>query len=193
MASFTEQELHQAVHLFVAEFPDLPRSVLEMALRECDLDFPEARRKLLERAAAAQPRQQTGPSYSAPSAAAASADGGDGDGSWFDWNKGMRDLGLEQFGAQMSLLGRQVATSLNAILPADLNPFGFDEEELEEEEAAAAAKAAADAEREKNSAAVGGAAARQLAARRAGGGLGHTSRRPTDEEEVEEDDYDKLN
>ena len=42
----------------------------------------------------------------------------------------MRDLGLESLGAQLSLLGRQVATSLNAILPEDLNPFGlYDEEE----------------------------------------------------------------
>lgn len=30
----------------------------------------------------------------------------------------MRDLGLESLGAQLSLLGRQVASSLNSILPA---------------------------------------------------------------------------
>ncbi len=40
----------------------------------------------------------------------------------------MRDLGLEQLGAQLSLFGRQVASSISAILPAELNPFGPDEE-----------------------------------------------------------------
>jgi hypothetical protein len=53
----------------------------------------------------------------------------------------MRDLGLESFGAQLSLLGRQVASSLNAILPSDLNPFAFDEDDYDEEELAAAAAA----------------------------------------------------
>lgn len=50
-------------------------------------------------------------------------------------------MGLETFGAQLSLLGRQVASSLNAILPADLNPFVFDEEDYDEDELAAAAAA----------------------------------------------------
>ncbi len=48
----------------------------------------------------------------------------------------MRDLGLEQLGAQLSLLGKQVTQGLNAILPADINPFGYDEDEWSEEEAA---------------------------------------------------------
>jgi hypothetical protein len=55
--------------------------------------------------------------------------------------QGMRDLGLESFGAQLSLLGKQVASSLNAILPAELNPFAFDEEEYDDGELAAAAAA----------------------------------------------------
>lgn len=55
--------------------------------------------------------------------------------------QGMRDLGLESFGAQLSLLGKQMASSLNAILPADLNPFAFDEDDYDEEELAAAAAA----------------------------------------------------
>ncbi|KAL4457848.1 hypothetical protein ABPG75_012713 [Micractinium tetrahymenae] len=189
MASFSEQELHQACSLLAAEFPDVPRSVLESVLRECELELPLARRKLLERQPQAAP-QQAGTSYGGQ-AAAAEEDDGD---AWFDWNKSMRDLGLESLGAQLSLLGRQVATSLNAILPADLNPFGFDDEELEEEAAAAAAKAAADAEREKRSTAVG-ASTRQLNSRRGGGAAARSpgsSRLPTEEEE-EEEDYDKLN
>jgi hypothetical protein len=48
----------------------------------------------------------------------------------------MRDLGLEQLGAQLSLLGKQVTQGLNAILPADINPFGLDDEEWDEEAAA---------------------------------------------------------
>ena len=40
----------------------------------------------------------------------------------------MRDLGLEQLGAQLSLFSRQVASSLGALLPPELNPFGPDEE-----------------------------------------------------------------
>ena len=50
--------------------------------------------------------------------------------------QGMRDLGLEQLGAQLSLLGKQVTQGLNAILPADINPFGLDDEEWDEEAAA---------------------------------------------------------
>ena len=42
--------------------------------------------------------------------------------------QGMRDLGLEQLGAQLSLFGRQVASSIGALLPAELNPFGPDED-----------------------------------------------------------------
>lgn len=36
----------------------------------------------------------------------------------------MRDLGLEQLGAQLSLLGRQITTSINAMLPEELALFG---------------------------------------------------------------------
>lgn len=43
-------------------------------------------------------------------------------------HQGMRDLGLEQLGAQLSLFGRQVASSISSLLPAELNPFGPDEE-----------------------------------------------------------------
>lgn len=43
-----ETELAAACTLLAAEFPDTPRSVLESALREVDLDIPAARRKLLE-------------------------------------------------------------------------------------------------------------------------------------------------
>jgi hypothetical protein len=53
--------------------------------------------------------------------------------------QGMRDLGLESIGAQLSLLGKQVASSLNSILPTDLNPFAFDEEDYDDDELAAAA------------------------------------------------------
>ncbi|PSC71509.1 antibiotic ABC transporter ATP-binding [Micractinium conductrix] len=192
-----EQELQQAVRLLVSEFPDLSESHIAAALRELDLDIPAARRRLLQLASAAS-SARAGPQGGGSSAAAAAgttpADGGDDD-SWFDWNKGLRDLGLESFSAQLSLLGRQVASTLNDILPADLNPFAYDEEELEEEERLAAAKAAQDAEREKNSKAVGGATARQLAARRGGPGSRSpgSSRFPSTEEEGEEEDYDKLN
>ncbi|KAL4420064.1 hypothetical protein ABPG77_004329 [Micractinium sp. CCAP 211/92] len=185
MASFSEAELQQACSLLAAEFPDTPRNVLEGVLRECDLELPVARRKLLELQPQA-PSQQTGASYSGSAAAAQ-----EGDDNWFDWNKSMRDLGLESLGAQLSLLGRQVASSLNSILPPDLNPFGYDEEDLEDESAAAAARAAAEAERDKRSTAVA-ASARQLNARRGGVGSPGSTRFPT-EEEGEEEDYDKLN
>lgn len=62
MASFSEQELQQACSLLQAEFPDTPRSVLERVLRECDLELPVARRKLLELQPQV-PAQQTGTSY----------------------------------------------------------------------------------------------------------------------------------
>lgn len=187
MASFSEQELQQACTLLAAEFPDTPRSVLESVLRKCELELPVARRKLLELQPQGPP-QQAGRTHSSSAAAAEEEED-----NWFDWNKSMRDLGLESLGAQLSLLGRQVASSLNSILPPDLNPFGFDEEELEEEAAAAAARAAAEAEREKRSTAVG-ASTRQLNARRAGGAPSPgSSRRPTEEKEEDEEDYDKLN
>jgi hypothetical protein len=43
-----ETELAAACTLLQAEFPDTPRSLLESALREVELDIPAARRKLLE-------------------------------------------------------------------------------------------------------------------------------------------------
>ena len=43
-----QSELAQAAALLAAEFPDAPRSMLESALRENDLDIPSARRRLLE-------------------------------------------------------------------------------------------------------------------------------------------------
>jgi hypothetical protein len=43
-----DTELAAACNLLQAEFPDLPRSTLEAALREVDLDIPAARRKLLD-------------------------------------------------------------------------------------------------------------------------------------------------
>ena len=43
-----DSELAQAAALLAAEFPDAPRSMLESALRENDLDIPSARRRLLE-------------------------------------------------------------------------------------------------------------------------------------------------
>jgi hypothetical protein len=42
-----ETELAAACTLLQAEFPDVPRAVLEAALREVELDIPAARRKLL--------------------------------------------------------------------------------------------------------------------------------------------------
>ncbi len=63
MASFSEAELQQACSLLAAEFPDTRRNVLESVLRECDLELPVARRKLLELQPQA-PSQQTGASYS---------------------------------------------------------------------------------------------------------------------------------
>lgn len=36
----------------------------------------------------------------------------------------MRDLGLESLGAQLSLLGRQITSSINAVLPEELALFG---------------------------------------------------------------------
>jgi hypothetical protein len=53
----------------------------------------------------------------------------------------MRDLGSELIGAQLSLLGKQMASSLNSSLPADLNPFAFDGNDYDEDELAAAAAA----------------------------------------------------
>lgn len=43
-----DAELSSACNLLQAEFPDLPRSTLEAALRAVDLDIPAARRKLLD-------------------------------------------------------------------------------------------------------------------------------------------------
>ena len=52
--------------------------------------------------------------------------------------QGLRDLGLDSLSAQMSLLGKQMASGLNAILPPELNPFVDEEDEELEAEAAAA-------------------------------------------------------
>lgn len=43
-----EEDAHQLAQLLAAEFPDLPLSLIEQALHKCDLEVPEARRKLLQ-------------------------------------------------------------------------------------------------------------------------------------------------
>ncbi|KAI7840368.1 hypothetical protein COHA_005912 [Chlorella ohadii] len=164
------RELAEAVHLLSAEFPEAPHAQLESVLWQCGCDISAARRRLYE----LQEEQQHagGAARAAPAPVEDSPTAEDADGwGWGGFNQGMRDLGLEQLGAQLSLFGRQVASSISAILPAELNPFGPDEEEVEEYEARAAAKAAADAQRERQTAAVT-KEARQLQSRRHGGGGG---------------------
>lgn len=190
-----ETELAAACTLLQAEFPDVPRAVLEAALREVELDIPAARRKLLS-----SQTMSRGPSdpFRAATSSRFDENPSSPDNSWFSsngWNQGMRDLGLESIGAQLSLLGKQVASSLNSILPTDLNPFAFDEEDYDDDElAAAAAMKAKQDEREKASAAVAASAARKLNNRR-GGPRSPGGRFTTDEEEEEEEeeDTDKLN
>lgn len=111
----------------------------------------------------------------------------------------MRDMGLESLGAQLQLLGRQVAAALHDVLPAELNPFGTDEEEVEEEEARAAARAAHEAEVERGTAAVaGGGVDRRVQHRRVRGGStmrparGYTPETDEEEDWEEEEDDCKL-
>lgn len=237
-------ELSQAARLLQAEFPEIPFSAIEAALKACDLDLPAARRRLYEQAeqlassqqpggvevragrlwepleAALEPAgargglprarrrrpsaavcrwlavrvagRRAGCSHSLPPPRAGGTAGQPRDGlelggapkgvrrrrrkRWMlcgsrQWGpcvpadnnrfsaccrailpllsctppcspQSMRDMGLESLGAQLSLLGRQVAQAVGDILPPELNPFGPDEEELEEEEMRAAARCA---------------------------------------------------
>ncbi|PRW56231.1 pyoverdine dityrosine biosynthesis [Chlorella sorokiniana] len=192
------REVAEAVRLLAPEFPDASASQLESVLRECGCDISAARRRLYELQEA---QQLGGGSSTRPSSAAVDESPtakDDDDWGWGGFNQGMRDLGLEQLGAQLSLFGRQVASSISSLLPAELNPFGPDEEEVEEYEAAVRAKAAADAQRERETAAVT-KEARHLQSRRhgGGGGSGTSSRQrsyspeaPQQPGEAGEEDYD---
>lgn len=189
------RELAEAVHLLSAEFPDEDRAQLELVLRECGCDISAARRRLYELQEAQQPSR--GPTRSSTAEVAESPTAEDGDGwGWGGFNQGIRDLGLEQLSAQLSLFGRQVASSISSLLPAELNPFGPDEEEVEEYEAAARAKAAADARRERETAAVTKEARHLQSRRHGGGGSGTSSRQRSYSPEAQqqgeeaEDEYD---